>query len=437
MSLFSDVLCGRELSADGMIIVDEKKIKIQNEFSAHSLGIYRIARTQSILDDFSIAENFFVLRRNCLHHVFINHRILNLQSAELLKMVGLQQPPTIKVSKLSTAEKQLVELAKAWGSGAKIVIFDKAFDQYDLSGLLYLKKILEKLKKNGLSFIICCNSIESYTFLADRIVIFRDGSVIKQLTPPIPDEASLYEYVIGYPRKKINLLNNVNHTLLSVSNIKIRGQKKPFSFFIRQGEILGLFWKNTRQKDFFLAKLLEGSKKNQFSVCFNGISVKNLSLKNFSRYRIVFIPPAEKDVTLLGNMDIGNNLLLPSMKKIKGPGGFIGKRTTTMIKNSFCNLYHIDNSGNLDDLDNSTLLPLVFERWLIYRPKVVILKDPFLFADMKSSDLITSFISKLSAQGAAVLIVSSRPYRAGEICHRNIMVSDDQSPQSIFSECAV
>lgn len=419
-SLFVDALCGKAQGARGRIIINEKKVNLENETDSRFYGIYRMSNEQTLINGLDIAENIFIMRRNSIKSVFINRKILNIQARLLLKRIGVDISPTTMVGKLTFAEKQLVELAKAVGSGAKIIIFDEIFAYYHSDEIDRLKAIVDVLKKEGVSFIFRSHYIEECRLLSEKIIIFKNGKISKKIETSKFDDSMVGDYVVGHTIKKKKHTNSLTlgDTALEVKRVSCdSGKTRGFS--VKHGEVLALLDIYSKDKE-KLIQMLVGV-RDGFEIHLNGKRLKKIDLKNFHKSKVVLIPnPAQKD-GLFQSMDIGENLLFPSLKKAYGIAGFIDKNIPNILKKQFLQKNN-SISENIEELDLNQRIALSLERWLLFRPEVIIMMDPYLQADIVVSRIITEYIDKFAKSGIAVIILSSRPDKLKEGCNRIINI---------------
>ena len=427
IGLMIDVLCGKLPPQKGKVLIAEKRVRLLDEASARFAGVYRISQEQTLIDELSIAENIFVLRRRSLRNVLINRRMLLSQAKILLGNLGLTVSPATRVGRLSPTEKHLVELAKAVGSGAKIVIFDEAFSQYNPDDLQNLKQIIDKLKQQGISFIFRCNYTEEVQLFSDRINFFRDGRIIKKIDAAAFDNSMIADYVVGYSLEKYSRseLQEEGRVAFEIEKIVLPERQKSIPFSIKHGEVVSLLDMDAREKD-RLVEIFCGKVKNPGSpVKLNGNVLLKTSTDFYLQQKIVVIPDLGQTNVLLDNLSIEENLLFPSLRKVVGPAGTVRPGLLKMLKKQISGSLNRKNKS-IRDLDSNEKITILLERWLIYRPEVLILVDPFLKSDEVGSSIITDYINKFTKVGTAVIIITSRTHKLKEVSDRVIYLKPDK-----------
>lgn len=418
-SLFVDTLCGRAHIQRGRMIVDEKTVRIENEADARYYGIYRISQEQTLIDELSIAGNFFIMRRHSLRNFFLNRRLLNNQARLLLERLGVNLLPTTMVAKLTFAEKQLVELAKAVGSGAKIIIFDETFTNYRSDEIARLKGIVDHLREDGISFMFRCHYIEEFRLFSEKMIIFRDNQIIKKIETARFDDSMVADYVVGHAikKKKPSEPPVIGSTAFAIESRS--GGELQWRFQVKHGEVLALLDVYSKGKEKLIRFLAGEERGENVIVRINGESPKRINYKTLHKRKAVLLPnPGQTDGLFL-NMGIGENILFPSLRKVSGIAGYINHKIPALLKRQFMP-EDKPIRGSIKSLSRNERMAISLERWLVYRPEVMILIDPYLQTDVVGSRIITEYIGKLAKAGTAIIILSSRPDKLKEVSNRII-----------------
>ncbi len=419
VSLFVEILCGKTHASHGKIIIDEKTVHLTSEGIGRFLGIYRISQEQTLIDELDIAANIFVMRRNSLKNIFLDRSLLNSQSQILLQALGINLSPTTLVGRLSLVEKKLVELTKAIGSGAKIIIFDEVLSSFNDQELSSLQTIVKKLKEQGTSFIFCCHNGDDVRRFTEKVVFFKEGKISKKIDTARFLDSMIADYVVGYELERHARVGRrqLGGVALGVDDIEL--SSRHLSFSVRHGEVVGLIDIDSNEKE-FLSQILAGNVKNTGSpIRLNGREIGLKGQDSHLRQKIVLISDITQPKSLLYNLSIEENLLFPSMEKIKGLIGYIGNDVLNMLKKELRGRVK-GTADTMLDLTSHDKLFIILERWLIYRTEVLILVDPFSKTDEVGCGIISEFIGKFTKAGAAVIIITSRQNRLDEICDRVI-----------------
>lgn len=420
-SLLIDTICGLEPSYSGNIIMSGKIERIQGDIQSRKLGIYRINAFSKLIQMISISENIFIIREGGLKHFFVNKKIIDEQARALLWDIGVDIDINTKIPKLTAAQKHYVELAKAIGLGCKLIIYDRAFNNYTPQDLIQQQRIMDRLKERGISFLINCNYVEELRLLADKIIFFRDGKISKKLDSPVIEDQTIKSYLTGEVSNidKTKPVRSVNSDFFSVRNFELSKNSK-LEFVMGKGEILSIVCSE------------QNIRETIFNVLSGGIISTTIEIKleaNYFRsikdeldlyaFKIVNIRNLWGEEELFHNLSTSENALFPSLKKASGPFGFVSKDIYKLINHELSDkLEH----KKIDEMDVAGKISLLFERWFIYNPKVLVIYEPFLYSDVITEDIIRNNLEKLCNNGTAIILISARKQKVSEICHQFIEI---------------
>ena len=234
--------------------------------------------------------------------------------------------------------------------------------------------------------------------------------------------------MVGYnlETRQDAILPSKGETALEVESTILSKSEKAFSFSVKHGEVLGLLETDIDDKE-CLIKLLTGeAKSNDVIIRLNKEILSKTAIINLHQKKIVSVLNLGQERELFDNLSIEENLLFPSLKKVKGPLGFISNKVLKMLYNQF-SLPNIRNQGNIKELDSNGRIAVLMERWLIFRPEVLIIVDPYTQTDVVGSSIINDYISRIAKTGTAIIIISSRPQKLNEVCNRMIHLENSNT----------
>jgi len=206
-------------------------------------GIGVIYQELENLPKLSVAENIFLgklPKRNKLPG-FVNSSDLYSKTKEILMNLGIDINPKQRVSSLSIAEQQLIEIAKAISKNLKILIMDEPTSFLSTNEAEQLFKIIDKLKEQEISIIYISHRLGEVLDLSDRVTVFRDGKNIGTVEKGDFDERKVIKMMIGHELKKTKKQAVTNENIiLSVKKLNIYRRLYDFNMDLREGEILGI-----------------------------------------------------------------------------------------------------------------------------------------------------------------------------------------------------
>ncbi|MGL9745945.1 ribose transport system ATP-binding protein [Enterococcus sp. DIV1368e] len=243
-STLMNILAGLIDKDEGEIIFEGKEIPKMTPDFAQELGIAFVHQELNLAEDLSVAENIFIGRLPYKNKALgiVDFKKLYEDTQQWLNLVGSAISPTTLVASLSTANKQLVEIARALSLNAKVIIFDEPTTSLSEKDVEVLFIIIRRLKEKGVSSIYISHRMKEIFELGERITIMRDGEYI--LTDEVKNlsEEAIIARLVGreindlYPKQPTQL----GETYLQVLNLSDSfGRVKNVSFQARRGEVLG------------------------------------------------------------------------------------------------------------------------------------------------------------------------------------------------------
>ena len=180
-STLMKVLTGIYQKDEGEIIYNGKSVNFKNPKEAQENGISIIYQEFNLLPHLSVADNIFITREFQGMKGIVNENKQNEEAQKILNQLGLKISPEEKVMNLSVAEQQMVEIAKALSTNAKILIMDEPTAALTDREIEKLFEVIENLKKNGVGIIYISHRMEELKIIADRATVMRDGKYIDTL----------------------------------------------------------------------------------------------------------------------------------------------------------------------------------------------------------------------------------------------------------------
>ncbi len=232
MKLMSQV----ERPNEGEVKIAGQVVKYQGPAHAQRLGVAMVYQEFALAPDLSVAENLS-LGREPGNRGIIARGEENANAEELLKRVHLDVEPKRKVSQLSVAEQQRVEIAKALAINAKVLIMDEPTSTLTGKEIDELFEIIEKLKSDGIAIVYITHKLDEIFRIADRITVMRDAEVVDTLSVDDLDEDKLINLMVGrevenlYPKPEVE----IGEVVLEVEAISRAGVLHECSFELRKG----------------------------------------------------------------------------------------------------------------------------------------------------------------------------------------------------------
>ena len=222
----------------GLIVFDGKVHKKMTPALARESGVAVIYQEFSLVEPLSVAQNVFLGEKNS---ILVDHSTIKKRAAQIFAEMGVKIDPSAKVMKLSPAQKQLVEIAKAVSRNARLLIMDEPSAPLSASEVETMFSIISRLKDKGVTIIYISHRIEELFRISDRVTVMRDGRYIDTLVTQQTNRRELINLMVGREMKEFypQRTGLPGEVILEVKNISGLGDR-DISFSVRKGEILGV-----------------------------------------------------------------------------------------------------------------------------------------------------------------------------------------------------
>ncbi len=387
---------------------------------SRALGIAAIYQQPHLFPDLTVAENIAMALEAGSPWRRLDWTDRARQAAELLQRIGASIDPARLVETLSMPEQQIVEIAKAIGADAKIVIMDEPTASLTEREVERLFRIVALLKTHGVGIIYISHRLEEVFAIADRITVLRDGETIESCARDKVDRAGLIRMMVGrelsavFPKRTVPLgevaldVRNLSHRPTGVADV---------SFSVRQGEILGLagLVGSGRTQ---LAEILfgltpanageirvhgkEGAKEGPKTVRLN-------SPRDAIDAGIAYVPEDRRQHGVVLEMSVAANASLASLGAVSSRG-LIDRRREQAAAERYVDQFRIKTPSvavDVGTLSGGNQQKVALARWLSTNPSILILDEPTQGVDVGSKAEIHGLMQTLAERGLAIIMISS------------------------------
>lgn len=402
----------------GDIVVEGAVRKFRNVRDSESAGIAIIFQELSLVKEMTVGENIF-LGREPSRFGLVDWAALFARSQKLLKELGLEIDPRAKVASLGIGQQQLVEIAKALSQDAKILVLDEPTAALTESEVETLFRILADLKRKGVGMIYISHKLDEVFAMSDRISVLRDGRTIGTRQASEFTVEKVIELMVG--REVGDVFPTPDHefgkTVLEVSGLTVTdssGVKKPVvkdvSFNVRSGEVLGIAGLMGAGRSEVLTAVFgawSGNVSGRVSV--DGKEVDLGSPRDAIAKGIGFVTEDRKRFGLLLDQTIRENMVLAGLRRISGSIFTDKKKESVAAAAAMGSLKVKANSPATvtGTLSGGNQQKVVLGKWLLTKPKVLLLDEPTRGIDVGAKQEIYAEINRLAGEGLAIVVVSS------------------------------
>jgi len=405
-------------SYDGEIRIDGREVRFRSLADADRAGLAVIYQELALVGEMTVAENIFLGSERC-HGPWIDWARTHRDAAALLARFNISINPGTRVSELGVGQQQLVEIVKALGKDARILILDEPTAALAGAEVEILLRILRDLRAQGVAIIYISHKLSEVMALADRITILRDGASVVTLAAAETDVPTLIRHMVGrkiedlFPRDRPHApgeeLLRV-HRLTAAPTPQAAPQLHDVSFSVRAGEVLGIGGLMGAGRSELLLHLFGAwGHRRAGAVTLLGRPHPAPTPRESIRRGLVMVTDDRKRYGLHLDLPIGANLSLSSLGRVTS-AGFLDPAAEELVNQRFFDALRVKAPGldaPVGGLSGGNQQKVVLGKALMTEPRVIFLDEPTRGIDVGAKLEVYQLINELSAQGKAVVLVSS------------------------------
>jgi rhamnose transport system ATP-binding protein len=406
------VIAGAHSPDGGEILIEGQRLSRLSPRLARHHGIACIYQQPALFPDLTVAENIALGVQQPKFHHRMSWGRQRRQAQELLKRVGAQIDPDSEIRSLSMPEQQLVEIAKALGAGARILIMDEPTASLTRQEVDLLLGVVRELRAQGVGIIYISHRLEEIFAVADRVTVLRDGESVGTEVVSGMDEATLIKRMVGrevaaiYPPSE----GAPGGVVLGLRGVGCRASGvHGIDLDVRAGEIVGLSGLVGAGRT-ELARILFGITPADSGVMeFFGKPVQISSPQAAVEVGIAYVPEDRRKHGVILDMPIAANLTMAVLPTFF-PGGWLRLEAERLLALDSIRDLGIKASGPDaagGSLSGGNQQKVALGRWLAIRPRLLILDEPTQGVDVGAKAEIHKIIRRLAKEGLAVLMISS------------------------------
>ncbi len=425
-STLMNILSGTLQPDGGRILLNDSEVLFHNPHEAFENGIAIVYQHLSLVDSLSVAENIFANQQPRNRYGMIQFNALYEKTTVLLQRLKLFDiNPRTLVSKLSPAQKQMVEIAKALSKDPSILILDEPTASLTDRETKTLFDIIRILKINGVSIIYISHRLEEIFLLADRISILKDGKYQGTFDSKDLTKDALIKKMVGRELKTLKTSSSRNdRILLEVKNIS--GAKfNDISLVVRQGEIIGLAGLMGAGRTEIARAIFGMDKIESGEVRLNNKAFHPKHPFAAIRAGMGYVTEERKNLGLFQSMSIQDNIVAARLNQL--PSRFYNAaKVKRLAETAKAKLGIISHSLEqpVNNLSGGNQQKVMLAKWLLTSPDVLIVDEPTHGIDIGAKYEIYEILKSLAEEGKGILIISSELPELIGLCDKIIIIKN-------------
>jgi rhamnose transport system ATP-binding protein len=405
------ILAGVHQPDAGQLLVNGTVRSFGTPADAQAEGIAVIYQEPTLFPDLSVAENVMMRRQpvDALHR--IRWPALYAEVQQILDGLGVAIEARRRVRGMSIADQQMIEVAKALSMQARVLIMDEPTAALTPREVRALFTIIERLRASGAAVIFVSHRLEEIFAIADRVTVLRDGQYVATLPCQETSPDQLVQLMVGRP---LSVLFEREHTEAGAICLQVQGLRRAGIFEgidleVRHGEIVGLAGLVGARRTEVARAIFGIDRADGGRVLLDGRQIHIHSPRDALRLGLAYVPEDRAAHGLLLPMTIQHNITLSILRQLSA-AGWTRDKAERRVAQDYATRLRIRMAGvtqRARELSGGNQQKVVLAKWLVTRPKLLILDEPTRGIDVGAKAEVHRLMGELAAQGLAILMISS------------------------------
>ena len=411
-STLMKILAGVQMQDDGEICVQGSPTLIDSCRKATDLGISLIHQELNLADNLSVGANIF-LGREPRKLGFIHSKQIKKGAEHALSQVGLNISADTLVRSLSIGQQQLVEIAKALSTKARVLIMDEPTSSLSTGEAERLFAVVKELRSRGVGIIYISHRLAEVSELADRVLVLRDGENAGHLMQHEINHDAMVQLMVGRDVSKYYARQShpIGDVVLEARDlITPTWPQHRLNFKLHRGEIVGISGLVGAGRTELLRVLFGVDEALSGQLLINGVRADLKSPRDAINAGLALVPEERKEKGLIIDMTVKENVSLAGLWRNSFPGGGLNREKETTDTNAMIDQLRIKTPSDeqvVRYLSGGNQQKVVLGKWLTMQPDILLMDEPTRGIDIGAKEEVYKLMESLAKSGMAILFVSS------------------------------
>ena len=411
-STLMKILAGAIERDQGVIRIDGREADIARPQDSLKYGVAMIYQELNLVPTMTVEANMNLGKEWTRKAGFVRIRDSVSRAQALLDEYELDIDARAETRSLSIAQQQMLEIAKAIASDARIIVMDEPTSSLTTKEVEALFKIIERLTSEDRTVIYISHRMEEVFRIGDWVTIMRDGTLVGEYPIEEVNQQKLISYMVGrtienlYPKETVPIGDEV----MRVEGLSKEGLFENVSFSVRAGEILGFSGLVGAGRTEVAMTIFGAMKADAGEIYLHGQKVRINSPRDAIEQKIAYIPEDRKALALDLRARISDNIALVNLDTLCNSLGFVDRRAEAELCERQKERFRIKTptvANPADSLSGGNQQKVVLAKWLARDMDVIILDEPTRGIDVGSKEEIHRLIVELAREGKAIIMISS------------------------------
>ncbi len=435
-STLMKILSGVIPDFDGQLLLAGKPVRFAGTRDAEAAGISIIHQELNLVEQLSAAANIFLGREIRGYFGLRDDRAMEEAAGQLLRELECEIDPRQTAGSLRVGDQQLIEIAKALSLQSDILIMDEPTSALTESEVSRLYRVIERLRKRGVTILYISHKMDEVFHLSDRITVLRDGRLVKTLSREQTNAKEITHLMVGREIESVHFggQRQPGEVLLRVSNLSLpwpghaRGYRlKNVSLELRRGEVLGIAGLMGAGRTELLESLFGATDETPTGLIeLGGKPVAFRHPREACQAGIALVTEDRKRLGLFAAMNVGENISICTLRET-GVAGFVSRFREWQMADKVAKQLAVKTAGlqaSINSLSGGNQQKCILARWLLTKPRVLLLDDPTRGVDVGAKAELYRLIDELCRSGLGVILTSSELPELLTVSDRILVLSE-------------
>jgi ribose transport system ATP-binding protein len=409
------IITGVYVADTGSMKVNGEEKSFNNPIESTEAGIAVVHQERNLIPEFSVEENI-TLHNPPLKFGVIDRAERTRLAKQALQTLGFEIDLNERVKNLSVAQMQLVEIAKALVTNAKIILLDEPTASITGSETTKLFDVIRKLKAQGTAVLFVSHKLEEVYEICDTVTVLRDGVSVLE-SKPLSDfkQGEIVDLMVGrHLAERKNLIRKIDRTLTPVIELKDLSTAlghKNVNLKLYPGEVLGMYGLVGAGRSELARSILGLHSVTAGEIILNGNQIK---IKNFRdalhKFRIGYVTENRKEEGLFLDFPVRKNISVTILSKILQKLSIINPKKEDDVASKYVDrlgIKVVDNNQLALTLSGGNQQKVSVSKWLAAETKILVIDEPTVGVDVRTKASFHELITQLADEGLSIILISS------------------------------
>jgi ribose transport system ATP-binding protein len=415
----------------GRIVLDDEELHFGGPIDAQRAGIGVVHQERNLIPAFSVAENIV------LHHLpqrggVVDRRRMRDEAKRCLDLLEVDLDPDTPVAKLSVAQGQLVEIAKALSLESKVLLLDEPTASLTGDEADHLYAVVRRLRDAGQTVVLVSHKLEEVFAVADTVTVLRDGHSVAEAKPLAGfTQGQIIDLMVGRAYASVALADRTvdpdSPPALRLDNVSTALGHRDVSLAVRPGEILGLYGLVGAGRSELAKAVLGLERITAGKVEIHGKTARIRTVGDaLRRYRLGYVTENRKDEGLFLEQPVARNIAVTVWRRL-ARAGLVTDRAERTLAETYVDRLSIRISSPQQlagQLSGGNQQKVSLAKWLAAECDILIVDEPTVGIDVRTKAAFHELIAGLAADGLALLLISSDLPETVSLADRIAVMSD-------------